>query len=58
LWGISEWRKIADTATSFDVPLAPHRFFDVCVASMPNGVWIEHFVDSRILNVTELFQRS
>lgn len=59
--GISEWRKIADTAASFDLPVAPHWFSDLhvhCVAAVPNGAWIEHFLDARILNVTKLFARS
>jgi len=59
--GISEWRKIADAAAMFNVPMAPHWFADLhvhCVASVPNGAWIEHFVDTRILNVMQLFERS
>ncbi|MGI8434448.1 MAG: mandelate racemase/muconate lactonizing enzyme family protein [Nocardioidaceae bacterium] len=59
--GISEWRKIADAAAMFNVPIAPHWFADLhvhCVASVPNGIWIEHFVDTRILNVMKLFERS
>ncbi len=59
--GIGEWRRIADTAASFDVPVAPHWFADLhvhLVASVPNGAWIEHFTDNRILNVMELFTRS
>ena len=58
--GIGEWRRIADTAASFDVPVAPHWFSDLhvhLVASIPNGAWIEHFTDTRILNVMELFVR-
>ncbi|HET8606601.1 MAG TPA: mandelate racemase/muconate lactonizing enzyme family protein [Gaiellaceae bacterium] len=58
--GITEWRRIAATAASFDVPLAPHWFADLhvhCVASAPNGGWIEVFPDTRILNVMELFDR-
>lgn len=59
--GITEWRKIADTAASFDVPVAPHWFADLhvhCVAAAPNGSWIEVFPDPRILNVMELFERA
>jgi L-alanine-DL-glutamate epimerase-like enolase superfamily enzyme len=59
--GITEWRRIADTAASFDVSLAPHWFADLhvhCVASAPNGRWIEVFPDTRILNVMELFSSS
>jgi L-alanine-DL-glutamate epimerase-like enolase superfamily enzyme len=59
--GITEWRRIADTAASFDIPLAPHWFADLhvhCVASAPNGRWIEVFPDTRILNVMKLFRSS
>lgn len=59
--GVSEWRKIADTAASFDVPVAPHWFADLhvhLVASAPNGAWIEVFPDTRILNVMKLFTRT
>lgn len=59
--GITEWRKIAATASSFDVPVAPHWFADLhvhCVASMPNGIWIEYFTDTSILNIMKLFEQS
>lgn len=59
--GISEWRKIADAAAMFNVPMAPHWFADLhvhCVAAAPNGIWIEHFADTRILNVMQLFEHS
>lgn len=59
--GITEWRRIADAASAFDVPVAPHWFAELhvhCVAAAPNGTWIEHFPDTRILNVTKLFTRS
>ncbi len=59
--GVGEWRRIADTAASFDVPVSPHWFSDLhvhLVASVPNGIWIEHFTDTRILNVMKLFVRS
>lgn len=59
--GITEWCRIADAAATFDVPVAPHWFADLhvhCVASAPNGIWIEHFGDTKILNVMRLFERS
>lgn len=59
--GITEWRRIADAASAFDIPLAPHWFADLhvhCVASAPNAIWIEYFADTRILNVMKLFERS
>jgi L-alanine-DL-glutamate epimerase-like enolase superfamily enzyme len=59
--GVTEWRRIAGTAASFDIPVAPHWFADLhvhCVASVPNGRWIEVFPDTRILNVMKLFRTS
>lgn len=59
--GVGEWKRIADTAASFDVPVAPHWFSDLhvhLVAAVPNGRWIEHFTDTRILNVMQLFVSS
>lgn len=59
--GVTEWRRIAATAASFDVPVAPHWFADLhvhLVASAPNGAWIEVFADNRILNVMKLFTRT
>lgn len=59
--GLTEWQRIAHTAASFDLPLAPHWFSDLhvhCVASAPNALWIEQFTDHRILNLMELFERS
>ncbi len=59
--GITEWRRIAGAAATFDVPIAPHWFADLhvhCVATAPNGIWIEYFTDTRILNIMQLFEQS
>lgn len=59
--GFTEWQRIAHTASSFGVPVAPHWFSDVhvhTVAAAPNGIWIEHFTDTSILNVRELYESS
>ena len=59
--GFTEWQRIAHTASSFGVPIAPHWFSDVhvhTVAAAPNGLWIEHFTDTSILNVMELYEAS
>lgn len=56
--GISEWMKIANLALAHGIPIAPHWFADLhvhCVAAVPNGMWVEYFTDTSILNVMELF---
>lgn len=44
--GITEWRKIAHTAASYDVPVWPHYNWNLhihLVASVENGSWVEYF---------------
>jgi len=44
--GITEWLKIAHTAASYDVPVAPHYNWNLhahLVASIENGTWVEYF---------------
>lgn len=56
--GISEWLKVAHLALAHGIPVAPHWFADLhvhCVAAVPNGMWVEYFTDTTILNVMELF---
>lgn len=55
--GISEFRRIAATAGSHGLTLAPHWFHDLhvhLVASIPNATWVEFFPDSQVLNFREL----
>ncbi|RUZ74041.1 mandelate racemase/muconate lactonizing enzyme family protein [Mesorhizobium sp. M7A.F.Ca.US.006.01.1.1] len=55
--GISEFRRIAATAASHGLTLAPHWFHDLhvhLVASIPNAKWVEFFPDSQVLNFREL----
>lgn len=55
--GITEFRRIAATAASFGVTLAPHWFHDLhvhLVASIPNAKWVEFFPDNQVLNFREL----
>jgi L-alanine-DL-glutamate epimerase-like enolase superfamily enzyme len=55
--GISEFRRIAATAGSHGLTLAPHWFHDLhvhLVASIPNAKWVEFFPDSKVLNFREL----
>ena len=44
--GITEWLKVAHTAASYDVPVAPHYNWNLhshLVASVENGTWVEYF---------------
>ncbi|MEF8827674.1 MAG: mandelate racemase/muconate lactonizing enzyme family protein [Haloarcula sp.] len=44
--GITEWLKIANTAATYDVPVAPHYNWNLhsqLVASIENGTWVEYF---------------
>jgi L-alanine-DL-glutamate epimerase-like enolase superfamily enzyme len=51
--GISEFRRIAATAASHGVTVAPHWFHDLhahVVAATSNATWVEFFPDSEVLN--------
>jgi L-alanine-DL-glutamate epimerase-like enolase superfamily enzyme len=55
--GISEFRRIAATAASYGVTLAPHWFHDVhahLVAATPNCRYVEFFPNSDVLNFRDL----
>jgi len=44
--GITEWLKIANTAATYDVPVAPHYNWNLhsqLVAAIGNGTWVEYF---------------
>ncbi len=46
LGGVSEWMKVAHTAASFDLPMAPHWHANLHVhllGAVPNGLTIEYF---------------
>ncbi len=58
--GITEFRRIAQTAASFGVPLCPHWFHDLhvhLVAADPNGRFVEYFPDDQVLNFRVLLDR-
>lgn len=58
--GITEFRRIAQTAASFGVPLCPHWFHDLhvhLVAAIPNGQFVEFFPDEQVLNFRLLLDR-
>ncbi|HET7323847.1 MAG TPA: mandelate racemase/muconate lactonizing enzyme family protein, partial [Halococcus sp.] len=44
--GVTEWLRVANTAASRDVPVAPHYNWDLHIqllAAVENGLWIEYF---------------
>jgi L-alanine-DL-glutamate epimerase-like enolase superfamily enzyme len=58
--GISEWRRIADLASSYGVTMAPHWFHDLhvhLVASASNATFVEFFPDDLVLNFRVLIDR-
>ena len=58
--GISEWRRIAQTAASYGVTMCPHWLHELhvhLVASVPNARYVEYFPDSKILNFCRLLNR-
>jgi L-alanine-DL-glutamate epimerase-like enolase superfamily enzyme len=55
--GITEWRRIAQTAASFGVSVSPHAWHDVhvhLVASAPNASYVEFMPDDTIVNFRRL----
>lgn len=58
--GITEFRRIAQTAASFGVPVCPHWFHDIhvhLVAALPNAPFVEYFRDDQVLNFWRLIDR-
>ena len=58
--GISEWRRIAQTADSYGITVCPHWFHDLhahLVASAPNARYVEFFPDDQVLNFRRLINR-
>jgi L-alanine-DL-glutamate epimerase-like enolase superfamily enzyme len=58
--GISEFRRIAATASSYGVTVSPHWFHDLhvhLVASTPNARFVEFFPDDQVLNFRRLIDR-
>jgi L-alanine-DL-glutamate epimerase-like enolase superfamily enzyme len=55
--GITEWRRITDTAASYGITVNPHWFHDVhvhLVASSSAAKYVEFFTDEFVLNFREL----
>ena len=58
--GISEWRRIANTAASYGVTICPHWLHDLhvhLVASASNARYVEYFPDDQVLNFRKLLNR-
>lgn len=58
--GVSEWRRIAQTAASYGVSMCPHWLHDLhvhLVASVPNGRYVEFFPDDQVLNFRRLINQ-
>lgn len=58
--GITEWRRIAATASSFGISVSPHAWHDVhvhLVASTPNATMVEWMPDDHIVNFRHLIDR-
>ena len=55
--GITEFRRIAATAASYGITMAPHWFHDLhvhLVAATPNARYVEYFPDDLVLNFRRL----
>jgi L-alanine-DL-glutamate epimerase-like enolase superfamily enzyme len=58
--GVTEFRRIAQTAASHGIMLAPHWFHDLhvhLVAAHPNARWVEVFTDDQVLNFRRLINQ-
>src|SRR5207248_56886 len=58
--GISEFRRIAQTAATYGVTVCPHWFHDLhahLVAATPNARYVEYFPDDQVLNFRKLINR-
>lgn len=58
--GVTEWRRIAATASSYGVTICPHWFHDLhvhLVAASSNARFVEFFIDDQVLNFRRLIDR-
>ena len=58
--GITEWRRIAQTASSYGATICPHWLHELhahLVASAPNARYVEYFPDDQVLNFRKLLNR-
>jgi len=52
--GITEWLKVAATAATYDVPIAPHYNWNLhtsLLCAIDNGTWVEYFYRDRDVKV-------
>lgn len=55
--GVTEWRRIAATASSYGVTVTPHAWHDLhmhLVGATPNAAYVEYMPDDSILNFSPL----
>ncbi len=60
LGGVTEFRRIAQTAASYGVSICPHWFHDLhrhLVAASPNATYVEFFPDDQVHNFRNLIDR-
>jgi L-alanine-DL-glutamate epimerase-like enolase superfamily enzyme len=58
--GITEFRRIAATASSYGISMSPHAFHDLhvhIVGATPNALFVEYFPDDHVLNFRQLIDR-
>ncbi len=59
--GITEWKRIADMAATWDLPMAPHWMANIhvpLVAAVPNGLTVEYFdPDEDVFNFERIVAR-
>lgn len=60
--GVTEWMRIANTAASYDIPVAPHYNWDLHIqllAAIGNSLWIEYFYrDSNVKAFDDVLEHS
>ncbi len=60
LGGVTEFRRIANTAASYGVSICPHWFHDLhrhLVAASPNATYVEFFPDDQVHNFRNVIDR-
>lgn len=59
LGGITEWKKVADLAAAYDIPVAPHGSQEVhihLVTAIPNGLILEYYNANVVGIADEMFE--
>jgi L-alanine-DL-glutamate epimerase-like enolase superfamily enzyme len=58
--GVTEWRRITETAASYGITVNPHWFHDIhihLVASSSAARYVEYFTDDQVLNFSRLVDK-